>query len=41
MLYKNRQICQLEDMNWVIQNFKKREELNFLLNHNKGLWINL
>ena len=20
---------------------KKKEELNFLLNHNKGLWINL
>jgi len=28
ILYKNIQICQLEDLNQVIQNFKKREELN-------------
>jgi len=28
-------------MNQVIQNFRKREELSFLLNHKKGLWMNL
>jgi len=28
ILYKNIQICQLEDLNQVIQNLKKKEELN-------------
>jgi len=36
ILYKNIQIYQLEYMNQVIQNLKKREELSFFVESQKG-----